>query len=138
MKAMALRASLLSLIIAAASMAATATTIRGKLTEQSGTAAIETTNHQFIHLTGDAATQKILRDERVSGMDLEVKGHFTSNNEFAVDPIEDRAILVHKGEHLYRVTYYCDTCSIRTYEPGRCLCCQEETRLDLIDPKQGQ
>jgi hypothetical protein len=132
------RAFMLSLIISSAAIASSPATPRGKLTQQSGKAAIETADHQYLYLTGDAATQKILRDERLGGMDLEVRGHFTSAGEFAVDPMEDRAILVHKGDHLYRVTYYCDTCSIRTYEPGRCLCCQEETHLDLIDPKQDQ
>jgi hypothetical protein len=31
------------------------------------------------------------------------------------------------------VTYYCDVCSIRYYQPGRCVCCQQETRVDLHD-----
>jgi hypothetical protein len=136
---MALRALLLTLIIAATSFASGSSNPRGKLTQQPGRPpALETANHEFIYLTGDAPTQKVLKDARLAGLDVEAKGHFTSATEFTVDPIEDRALLVHKGDSLYRVTYYCHTCSIRTYEPGPCLCCQEETILDLIDPKQDQ
>jgi hypothetical protein len=34
------------------------------------------------------------------------------------------------------ITYWCDVCSIRTYTPGKCWCCQQETTLDLRDPDQ--
>jgi len=27
------------------------------------------------------------------------------------------------------VTYYCDVCHIYTHEPGKCMCCQDETVL---------
>jgi hypothetical protein len=136
---MAIRALLLTFFMAAVSLAGADSSPRGKLIQQAGQpSALETANHQVITLTGDAATQKVLHDARLAGLDFEAKGHFTSPTSFEVDPIENRALLVHKGDHVYRVTYYCDTCSIRTYEPGPCLCCQEETHLDLIDPKQDQ
>jgi hypothetical protein len=32
------------------------------------------------------------------------------------------------------ITYWCDVCSIRAYTPGPCVCCQQETTLDLRDP----
>jgi hypothetical protein len=32
------------------------------------------------------------------------------------------------------VTYWCEVCAIRTYTPGECMCCQENTELDLRDP----
>jgi hypothetical protein len=28
---------------------------------------------------------------------------------------------------------HCDACSVRYYTPGRCVCCQQETRVDLHD-----
>jgi hypothetical protein len=32
------------------------------------------------------------------------------------------------------VSYWCDICTIRSYTPGPCVCCQKDTTLDLIDP----
>lgn len=140
MKEMALRVLLLTLAVATASLASGPTpNARGKLTQQPGKPpAIEMANKQILYLNGDAPTVSILKDKRLAGVDLEVKGHFTSPNQFEIDTIENRALLVHKGDKLYRVTYYCDVCSIRTYSPGPCPCCQEETRLDLIDPSQDR
>jgi hypothetical protein len=137
---MALRALFLTLAVAAASLAADTTpNARGKLIQQPGKPpAIETPGKQLVYLNGDAPTLSILKDKRLAGVDLEAKGHFTSPNQFEIDSIENRALLVHKGDKLYRVTYYCDVCSIRTYSPGPCPCCQEETRLDLIDPSQDR
>jgi hypothetical protein len=33
------------------------------------------------------------------------------------------------------VTYWCATCGIRTWQPGSCSCCQEETAVDFLDPE---
>lgn len=41
------------------------------------------------------------------------------------------AYTVKDGER-FRVTYYCDICHIRTHDPGRCMCCQEETVLQEL------
>jgi hypothetical protein len=32
------------------------------------------------------------------------------------------------------VTYWCQVSYIRTYAPGECWCCQDDTALDLKDP----
>jgi hypothetical protein len=32
------------------------------------------------------------------------------------------------------VTYWCAVCAIRTFTPGICWCCREETELDLLEP----
>jgi hypothetical protein len=132
------RALLLLIPMAPVCFAAGGTSpLRGKLTQQPGKPpAIETEGHQLVLLTGDKPTEAILKDKRLAGMEFEVMGHFSSQAEYAVDPIEKRALLVHKDNKIYRVTYYCDVCSIRTYFPGPCMCCQEETRLDLIDPNR--
>ena len=29
------------------------------------------------------------------------------------------------------VSYWCEVCSIRTFTPGVCMCCQDETAVDL-------
>ncbi len=85
-------------------------------------------------LSGDEPTSKILRDARLNGKTLEARGRFVGAGEFRIDPIETRPMVLVEGDRKLRVTYYCDVCSIRTYSPGPCMCCQADTRLDLIDP----
>ena len=51
-----------------------------------------------------------------------------------VDPMHTKAMFVYKDGKKSRITYWCDLCSIRTYTPGICMCCQQETQLDLRDP----
>src|SRR5262245_61595731 len=105
-------------------------TIRGKLTRTSpDQPALETASHKLIQLDGDEATRSVIRDKRLNGAEMEVRGHFTDPGRFAIDPIHTHAILVRKDGHLKLVTYWCDICSIRTYSPGPCWCCQKETTL---------
>ncbi|MFN7994654.1 MAG: hypothetical protein U0Q18_13690 [Bryobacteraceae bacterium] len=114
-------------------------TIRGTLVQRAGKApAIETADHRMISLDGDEPTKGVLNDPRVGGFDLEAKGHFTGADQFVVDPIHTRAMFVHKDGHTKVITYWCDVCSIRTYTPGPCWCCQKETTLDLRDPDQDR
>jgi hypothetical protein len=76
----------------------------------------------------------VLKDARLAGSDFEVAGHSTGINQFAIDPIHTHSLFVYKDGKRRAVTYWCDICYIRTYTPGKCWCCQEETRLDLRDP----
>ena len=87
-----------------------------------------------IKLTGDEATQKVLADPRLNGFDFEAFGRFTKANEFAIDLIHERAIWAYRGGQRLMVTYWCGVCYIRTYSPGECWCCQDDTQLDLKDP----
>lgn len=131
-----MRLLLLLLAFAALSFAdAPSAIVRGKLAQRAGQPpAIETSDHKFISLEGDAATLGVLTDKRLAGTDLNLKGHFSGANQFIVDPIHTKAMLVHKNGKTYRITYWCDVCAIRTYTPGPCICCQQETQLDLRDP----
>lgn len=111
------------------------TVIRGKLTQRTGKApAIETADHKLVSLDGDESTKGVLNDKRLAGADLEVKGRFPSPDLFAVDPIHTKAMFVYKNGKRSLITYWCDVCSIRTYTPGVCWCCQQDTALDLRDP----
>ena len=110
------------------------TAVRGTLVQREGQSpALETAEHKLIPLDGDTPTQGVLNDKRLAGADLTLKGHFNSGR-FAVDPMHTKAMLAHKGGKAYRITYWCDLCAIRTYSPGVCVCCQQETQLDLRDP----
>ena len=101
---------------------------------QGGKPALLTADGKTIGVAGDGPTERILHDSRLNGRVFEAKGHFSSAGVFTIDPIETRSLVVLEGAKRSRVTYYCDVCSIRTYSPGPCMCCQAETRLDLIDP----
>ena len=111
------------------------TTLRGKLTVEEGRpATLETPDHQRIQLDGDPPTRKVLGDTRLNGFDIQVKGHYTAPGRFQLDGMHTHSLLVNRDGHLKLVTYWCDVCSIRAYTPGPCVCCQQETVLDLRDP----
>jgi hypothetical protein len=109
--------------------------LRGKLRQREGQQpALETSEHKLVTLEGDEAALKVLNDKRLDGAELEATGHFTATDRFRVDPNHARTVLAHKDGKLKMITYWCDTCSIRSYEPGPCWCCQAETVLELRDP----
>ena len=109
-----------------------AATLHGKLVQRENQPpAIETPDHKLVTLTGDGATEHVLHDKRLAGMEFEILGHFASAGQFQVDPSYTHAVHVVKDGKRFMVTYWCDVCSIRQYEPGPCWCCQRETHLDL-------
>ena len=112
-----------------------AATIHGKLIlRENQTPAIEGADHKLIVLKGDSSTEHVLRDKRLAGLDVEVTGRVIAPGILEVDAFYTHAVRVIKdGKHLI-VTYWCDVCSIRQFEPGPCWCCQRETKLDLRDP----
>src|SRR6266545_7496198 len=110
-------------------------TLTGKLVQAPGKApALETPEHRLVWLDGDEPTRGVLNDKRLAGFDIQAKGHFTAPDHFLIDPIHTKAIFVNRDGRRKIITYWCDVCSIRTYTPGRCVCCQQETTLDLRDP----
>jgi len=111
--------------------------LRGKLMQRDGQPpALQTADGRLVTLEGDEAALKVLNDKRLNGTDLEAAGHFTAADHFQVDPNHARTVLARKDGKLKMITYWCDTCSIRSYEPGPCWCCQAETVLELRDPDQ--
>lgn len=105
--------------------------IRGKLSVNAAGKPVLAADGKMVVLEGDDATAAVLRDKRIAGMDVEAIGRFRAPEVFTINPIHTKAMFVHKdGKRLY-ITYWCDVCSIRTYSPGKCWCCQEETALDL-------
>lgn len=127
----------LCVLLAVAAGAAESITLEGKLTQREGRPpAIATHDGKLIELDGDKATRGVINDKRLDGYDMQAKGHYTSPGKFEIDPIHTRAILVRAEGSMKQVTYWCDICSIRTYSPGPCWCCQRETNLDLRNPDQ--
>src|ERR1035441_2632480 len=112
-------------------------TLRGKLVVRDGKPpVVETAEHKLVILDGDGPTRQVLADQRLNGFEVEAKGRFTAPDRFLIDPIHTRALLVRQGGKLRMVTYWCDICSIRSFTPGPCVCCQRETTLDLHDPDE--
>jgi hypothetical protein len=109
--------------------------VRGKLIVGPGDApALRTTDGRTINLSGDEPTMAVLRDPRLAGSDFEAHGHADGPSQFSIDKIHTRSLFTYQDGKKLMVTYWCDVCYIRTFSPGKCWCCQEPTRLDLIDP----
>jgi hypothetical protein len=126
-----LLAAAVPLVAAPLSAATPAGPIRGKLTRSpDGKPALRVDN-QLISLAGDEDTTKVIEDSRLAGDDFEVVGHYESPDHVQIDPITSRAMFVHKDDKRLLITYWCDVCYIRTYSPGKCVCCQKYTDLDL-------
>ncbi|MCZ2147130.1 MAG: hypothetical protein LC126_05085 [Bryobacterales bacterium] len=108
--------------------------LHGKLTQVKGQAPVLTLKDgSTVRLAGDEPTAGVLNDQRLNGFPLEVLGHYSAGGAFLVEPMHKSGLFVEKGGRKLYVTYWCDVCAIRTYTPGRCVCCQQETELDLRD-----
>ena len=104
--------------------------LRGKLGKTPDGAAALESGGKLTALDGDEDTVGVLNDKRLAGADLEVNGAQTGAK-FTVDPIHKKAMFVHKDGKRLTISYWCDVCAIRTYTPGICWCCREETELQL-------
>jgi hypothetical protein len=122
---------LLLLSLAAIISLADTGAIRGKLLQPGGgPPRLEVSAGKTVVLHGDKDTLGVLNDKRLAGAELELKGH-SEGERFVVDPIHTKAMHVHRDGKRLLITYWCDLCAIRTYTPGICWCCQQETELDL-------
>src|SRR4051794_24389763 len=111
------------------------TVLRGKLASDSkGQAALRTTDGRSVPLHGDEETTLVLHDKRLLPYDFEVIGSLAPSRVFDINPIYMAALWAYQNGSRKRVTYWCDICAIRTYSPGLCSCCRNETQLDLRDP----
>ena len=105
--------------------------VSGKLKETAAGPVLVTAQGE-VAVTGDEESNEVLRDQRLEGLQLEGKGHFTDATHFRLDHFHTKPLRVVQQDGVKKeVTYWCEVCSIRTYTPGKCLCCQEETALDL-------
>ena len=125
---------LLLAAFAGALAGADAVTLRGRLTQAEGKPpALATAEGRLVPLEGDKSTTGVLNDTRLAGVEIELRGHL-SGELFQVAPIHTQAMHVHKQGQRLVITYWCATCAIRTFAPGLCWCCQQETALDLREP----
>ncbi len=99
-----------------------------------GAVSIQTTDGRLVRLDGDTSTKAVLRDPRIVREDFEALGEWKSKDLFQIDPIHLKALFIRRAGRQMVITYWCEVCAIRTYAPGRCACCQEETAFDPRDP----
>lgn len=131
------RRSILALFpTVAAWAAAAAASLRGKLVPGSP-ARLLRDGAAEVELTGDAPTLAVLADTRLKEADFEVAGQPLAPGRFQVNPIHKRNMFVHKDGKKLQISYWCEVCSIRTWSPGVCMCCQDETQLDLKESFEG-
>ena len=129
-----LLASLLFLPAISRAAEAGTQTLRGKLEKGPGDKPVlRTPDGITVFLAGDDDSGGVLKDARLAGADFEVFGRAGDPEHFTINPIHTRSMFVHKGGKRLLVTYWCDVCAIRTYTPGICWCCREETALDLME-----
>ena len=86
----------------------------------------------------DVAGEHVRQQPRVHAELFEAAGVETPPDVFRIDPIHKKAMFVVRGGKPLVITYWCEVCAIRTYSPGKCQCCQEETALDPRDPALEQ
>jgi hypothetical protein len=113
------------------------TSLRGKLVQNEGKPpAIETAAHKLVAVEGERETLAVLSDDRLKGADLELLGDYAAPDRFTVGSFyTSKSMIVHKDGKRYTISYWCPVCSIRTYTPGRCMCCQQDTHLELEELK---
>jgi hypothetical protein len=129
------RRFLLLFPISAALLRAAENVVRGKLTRApNGEPALRFPDGKLVLLNGDEDTVGVLKDQRLANSDFEVVGESSPAGKFEINPIHKRALFAYKDGKRLMVTYWCDVCAIRTYTPGICWCCRQETALDLIEP----
>lgn len=111
--------------------------LRGKLVQHDGKPALETAERKLVFAEGEPETIAVLTDQRLEGMELELLGDFKAPDRFAVGSFyTSKSMIVHKDGKRYTISYWCPVCSIRSYTPGKCKCCQQETHLDLEELKE--
>jgi hypothetical protein len=125
------RRTFLALIAPAAylSAASDAHKLRGRLAPaaeqpQGDSLGFVTLDGQKQTVPGDIFSLGQLRDPRLAGRVWELEGIPAPNA-----PFEIQKLFTIKDDKRYVVTYYCDVCHIYTHEPGKCMCCQDETVL---------
>lgn len=130
-------AGLLVRRLSAATVETASQTLTGTLVQHGDAPVVlQTADGAQVKLSGDEGTEKVLHDPRLDKVTLEAHGQLKAPGEFAVGPLYQKNLFVVKDGKRLRITYWCDVCSIRTYSPGVCVCCQKWTDLDLRDPNQ--
>lgn len=128
------QAVLLLIPLGAAAATGSSRRVRGRLSAAAdGGVVLRTAEGREWRLEGDPETMAVLRDDRVEPEMFEAVG-VEAGAAFRIDPIFRKAMFVVRDGKSLVITYWCEVCAIRTYSPGKCQCCQDETAFDPRDP----
>lgn len=107
--------------------------IEGKLgVMPSGAPFLKTSDKQYTLAGRSSYMLRTLADKRLQNQEIRLEGQRLPGGAFQVW----RIFTIHKGK-LYRVQYFCETCNIVSYQPGRCVCCQQPTELQEVPVDGG-
>ncbi len=125
---------LLLLTVFADLLAAENTIIRGRLADPPGQQppagqplVFVTAQGQKLALEGDEYSTSQLADPELTDRYWELRGHLKPAGFFEV-----LRLFTVKDNKLFRVTYFCVICNIRSHHHGPCMCCQDETELQEL------
>jgi hypothetical protein len=123
-----------ALVILAGGAAASERVVRGRLETSPGKPlgpdqplVLLTENGEKYKLSGDEFSEGQLRDGRLAGRLWELEGSLEPDGRFKIHKL----FTVKDGKR-FLVTYFCVVCNIRSHEPGRCMCCQDQTELQEL------
>lgn len=125
---------LLLLVAMPCFLAANETIVRGRLVAPAGQDApsadaltFKTDDGQTLTLKGDDYSTSQLADPELKGRYWELRGNLKPDGVFEV-----LRLFTVKDGRLFRVTYFCVICNIRSHHHGPCMCCQDETELQEL------
>ncbi|MDA1316246.1 MAG: hypothetical protein O2968_23245 [Acidobacteria bacterium] len=108
--------------------------VRGRVVALSGQPSVTnqplvflTDDGQRLNLAGDEYSTSQLSDTRLKDRHWELRG--TAKADGAFDVLR---LFTIKDDELFRVTYFCVICNIRSHNAGPCMCCQEETEIEEL------
>jgi len=126
--------ALLLLVALPCLLAAKDTVIRGRLAQPSGqnpssspSILFTTDDGQTLVLVGDDYSASQLADPELRDRYWELRGNVKPDGVFDV-----LRLFTIKDGRLFRVTYFCVICNIRSHHHAPCMCCQDETELQEL------
>ncbi len=106
-------------------------TLQGQfIVEEQKPPRLESAGNTIVLGSARRSVRDTLQDRRISGKTIRVVGSWAPDGTFQVDEFYS----VHPDGKEYRVVYFCRTCNITRFSPGRCECCQEPTQPIEIPP----
>jgi hypothetical protein len=110
-----------------------AATLQGTLDLKAGLGPVLVTpKKQVVLSSAETYLFRTLQDARLRHRELRLAGSWQPDGGFRVETI----FTLHDGQ-LYRIRYFCETCDIAAAGPGRCVCCQQPTELQMYPAREG-
>jgi len=125
--------ALLLLLVLPCLLTAKDTIVRGRLAQSAGQNPSDQAIHfvtddgQALTLVGDDYSTSQLADPELKDRYWELRGNLKPDGVFEV-----LRLFTIKDGKLFRVTYFCVICNIRSHHHALCMCCQDDTELQEL------